>query len=480
MFLLVDTFLPIETHEEMMTKTDTIIRALSGDRFTPVSLARKLEAKAILESSSFKKGKSRYSFLLIDEAFRISQEAGKLYQIQGESRKELNGYKDILEVLQEISQMHKEIQFPYPAGGIGYLSFDFFSYCDTIKLTEQNSELNIPEALFLFGNSYVIYDHFTERIYLLGINYKEAEVDLEELLDNIEERINDFDFNFMAPETSHYSAEVIDNENEKKDFMTGVQAIKDEIIKGNLLQCVLSSRLRIKTKLPSLSAYQKMRMNNPSPYMFYLNFDSFQIFGTSPEVHLKEKEGICTVRPIAGTRRRGKDAEEDKALEKELLADEKERAEHLMLLDLGRNDLGRVCKPKTIEVTESNSVEYYSHVMHIVSEVKGELQDCYNGIDALRATFPAGTVSGAPKIQAIKTINRLEKYKREFYAGVIGYFEPGGHLDSCITIRSGIKKDGIIYLQSGAGIVYDSTAEREYEETREKLRAAAKAIGVEV
>jgi len=463
-----------------MIRTDTILRALPGDRFTPVSLAKKLGAKAILESSSFKKGKARYSFLLIDEAFRVTQENGKIFKILNKEKTELHGYKDILEALREFAESHKTMEFPYPAGGIGFLSFEFAQYCDTINIKKNKKEINIPEAIFLFGHSYLIYDHYTDRIYLLGINYNDAQSDLEMLLNNIENRINDFDFNFMAPSNQQFKATIVENDNEKSSFIAGVKKVKDDIIKGNLLQCVLSSRLRIKTELPPLQAYQQLRMSNPSPYMFYLDFEEFQIFGTSPEVHLKSKDGNCTVRPIAGTRRRGKDSSEDVALEKELLLDEKEGAEHLMLVDLGRNDLGRVCKENTVKVTESRIIEKYSHVMHIVSEVQGELKDKFDGIDALRATFPAGTVSGAPKIRAIETISNIETTQREFYAGVIGYMEPGGNLDSCITIRSGLKKNGIIYLQAGAGIVYDSTAEREYEETREKLRAAAKAIGVEV
>lgn len=463
-----------------MQTTDTILRALPGDRFTPVSLAKKLGARAILESSSFKKGRARYSFLLIDEAFRVTQEKGEVFRICEGRKEKLSGHRDILDALKMYSESHKTMEFPYPAGGIGYLSFEFSAYCDTIKLEKNSRELDIPESVFLFGNSYVIYDHYTDRIYLLGIAYEESSKDIKQLLDNIESRINDFDFNFMAPSDREYPAEIIQNDIEKQNFIDGVKEIKEEIVNGNLLQCVLSSRLRIKTELPAMQAYQQMRMTNPSPYMFYLDFDDFQIFGTSPEVHLKVKNEQCTVRPIAGTRRRGASELEDQVLEQELLADEKEAAEHLMLVDLGRNDLGRVCSKNSVKVTESRIIERYSHVMHIVSEVQGKLEENQTGIEALRATFPAGTVSGAPKIRAIETISRLEKCEREFYAGVIGYMEPGGNLDSCIAIRSGMKKGDTIYLQAGAGIVYDSTPEREYEETREKLRAAAKAIGVEV
>jgi anthranilate synthase component 1 len=229
--------------------------------------------------------------------------------------------------------------------------------------------------------------------------------------------------------------------------------------------------------MPAIEAYRALRRANPSPYLFYLDFGTYQLFGASPEVHVKVREGRAIVRPIAGTRRRGTDSAEDLGLEKELLGDEKERAEHLMLVDLGRNDLGRVCKPGTVQVTDLMVIERYSRVMHIVSQVEGEMEEGKTGVDALRATFPAGTVSGAPKIQAIKTIDRLEPVQRRFYSGVVGYVEPGGDLDTCIAIRSGLYKDGILNLQAGGGIVYDSTPERELEETNEKMSALLRAIG---
>jgi anthranilate synthase component 1 len=255
---------------------------------------------------------------------------------------------------------------------------------------------------------------------------------------------------------------------------------KKEIEEGNLLQVVLSRKIRIKTDLPPFKAYKKLRMENPSPYMFYLDFDDFQIFGSSPEVHLKVENGRALVRPIAGTRKRGKDQAEDDFLEKDLLGDEKESAEHLMLVDLARNDLGRVCKAGTVEVTDSRSIEKYKNVIHIVSEVQGELEEKTDALTALKSTFPAGTVSGAPKIRAISIIDKLEEEKRGFYAGVVGYLEPGGSLNTCISIRSGMKKGDILTLQAGAGIVYDSVPEKEYTETTDKLRSIARVAGLEV
>ncbi len=256
--------------------------------------------------------------------------------------------------------------------------------------------------------------------------------------------------------------------------------IRKEIIKGNLLQGVLSRRLVLRTEIPALEAYSRLRSLNPSPYMFYLDYGNFQLFGSSPEIHVKVKDKKVIMRPIAGTRKRGKDKSEDERLERDLLSDEKERAEHLMLVDLARNDLGRVCKPGSVNVSEYMGIERYSHVMHIVSQVEGVLMEGKTGLDAIRKTFPAGTVSGAPKIKAMEIIDSIEREKRSFYAGIVGYLEPDGTLDSCITIRSALKNDDLLILQAGAGIVFDSIPEKEFEETSLKLRALEKAIGVEV
>jgi anthranilate synthase component 1 len=283
----------------------------------------------------------------------------------------------------------------------------------------------------------------------------------------------------MAPSRTDWTVERLGGEADREGFMKGVEAVRSEIIKGNLLQGVLSRRLQVRTDMPAIEAYRSLRSLNPSPYMFYLDFQDFQLFGASPEVHVKARDGRAIIRPLAGTRRRGGSAAEDAALERELLADPKERAEHLMLVDLARNDLGRVCAPGSVSVSELMEVERYSHVMHIVSNVEGKLAAGKTGLDALRATFPAGTVSGAPKIRAIEVIDSLEAEARGFYAGVVAHVESDGSLDSCITIRSAVKKGDIVTMQAGAGIVYDSVPHKEYEETEAKLGALAKSLGME-
>ena len=463
-------------------RNDIVIRIIPGDSFTPCALAEKLGAKVMLESSSYNRGRARHSILMIDEAFRVRQENGIVDVIgkNGEVCFDYSEYtKDFTALLEAVSRQHRALEFPFPAGGIGYFSFEFAAFCDSISFSHDKRGDDIPEALFVFGHTFVVYDHYTEQIYIVGVNYNGVEIDLEKAVSDIEKRIIDFDFNYLAPDVNDYSHEII-YETPYEKYISMVKEAKKEIVEGNLLQVVVSRKIRIKTDLPPFKAYKKLRMENPSPYMFYLDFDDFQIFGSSPEVHLKVENNTAVVRPIAGTRKRGANQTEDDLLEKELLADEKESAEHLMLVDLARNDLGRVCNPGSVVVTESRSIEKYKTVIHIVSEVQGTLVADLSSMDALKATFPAGTVSGAPKIRAISVIDRLEEEKRGFYAGVVGYLEPGGNLNTCINIRSGMKKGDMLVLQAGAGIVYDSVPENEYKETTEKIRSIAKISGLEV
>lgn len=464
-------------------RRDSMISMIPGERFTPYTLARKLGAKMILESSSFQKGKERYSLLMAKEAFKIVQQGDEIFMDCDGRRKPVEDRGgDILDVLMYFGKQHRPLHqdLPVPAGGIGYLSFEFASKCDTIHFRQKKDTLDLPDACFLFGHVFVVFDHYTDIIYLIGLNYNEHQIDLEEALRTTEAKMNDLDFNYLAEARTDYPAVYEFDEAERRSYMAGVERVREEIIKGNLLQAVPSRRLYIKTELPAMEAYKNLRSRNPSPYLFFLDFGTYQLFGASPEVHVKVKDNKAVIRPLAGTRRRGKNAEEDAKLEEELLADEKERAEHLMLVDLARNDLGRFCRPGSVIVTKLMEVERYSHVMHIVSEVEGELADGATGIDAIRATFPAGTVSGAPKISAIHVIDAIEKEPRRFYAGLVGYIEADGGLDTCITIRSALRTPDYVVLQAGAGVVYDSDPAREYEETNEKLRALAIVLGLEV
>ena len=489
----------------IMSNSDVLLRTIPGERFTPYTLARKLNAKVLLESASFHRGRERYSILLLKPAFTIQERKGDITMTRDGRRFRLHSTgRDILDVLRYFADQHAEAAhaappgdagayvsrtsrlpvvrahpFPFPVGGIGYLSYEYAAQFDTVRLHPKADSLDLPDAYFVFGHVFVVFDHYTDSLTLVGVNYREHRIDLEEALDETERRIDDLDFNFMAVSRSRPNATVCGSGDEEW-YLDGVEFLRGEIIKGNLFQAVLSRRLVIETELPALEAYRSLRSSNPSPYMFYLDYGDFQLFGASPEVHVKVADGRAAMRPIAGTRRRGRDHREDVALQEELLADEKELAEHLMLVDLARNDLGRVAEAGSVEVTERNVIEHYSHVMHIVSQVEADVRPGLTGADAVRATFPAGTVSGAPKIQAMETLDALESETRGFYAGIVGYVEPGGTLDSCISIRSAVKKGGRLVLHAGAGVVYDSVPQSEFEETQNKLRALAAAVGVQL
>lgn len=461
-----------------------IMRTLPGEKHTPFGLARKLGAQVILESSSLSRGRERYSLLLVEQAFQVRQEGSSVFLIRDSERRimeEAGG--DILSVLEEIASRHEDVEteFPFPAGGIGFLSFEFAAYCDSITFPNRPDPLGVPLAAFIFGYVYLIFDHYSDKLHLIGINYgKDGNIDLDAALSRVESKINDLNFNYMVEQTAEYPAIIASSQGENDAYKAAVSMVREEVIKGNLLQAVPSRRLEIATEMPALEAYRTLRSSNPSPYMFYLDFGPWQLFGASPEVHVKVRHGRAILRPIAGTRRRGKNEAEDRELAAELLSDQKERAEHLMLVDLGRNDLGRVCEIGSVKVTEMMSIEKYSKVMHIVSQVEGNMLKGKTAADLIRATFPAGTVSGAPKIQALKTIAEIEAMPRSFYAGLVGYLEPRGSLDTCITIRSALKKENRLFLQAGGGVVYDSNPERELEETNEKLRALALAVSVEM
>jgi anthranilate synthase component I len=454
-----------------------LVETLSGERYTPFSVAKKFGAKAVLESASFTDGKNRFSILMLDEAFRVIQDDdGVAFIVDGQRRPVYlmkNG--DILDVLREIAaENHTEkgpgAEFPLPSAGIGYLGYEFCSHCDTIHLARQDDTLGIPESAFIIGHTFIVFDHFSEKIYVCAQNYKEHEIDLQAAVDNVKKRLGDLDFSYMAePETDFSSTVITDIQQSHDEYVEKVIGLKKRIRAGDIIQAVPSRRLQIKSDIPALEVYRRLRSVNPSPYLFYLDFGSFQFTGASPESLVRVRDGAAEIHPIAGTRRRGKNSAEDELLREELLNDPKERAEHLMLVDLARNDLGRVCAAGTVEVTHFMTTELYSHVIHLVSEVTGKILDGEQAIKVLRAAFPAGTVSGAPKISAIEILSALEKNRRNFYAGAVGYITGDNALDFCIAIRCALKKDGVWNLQAGGGIVNASDPEREFEETCEKL-----------
>ena len=469
---------------------DEIVLTMPGERFTPFTLAKKLGAKAILESASFKQGRERYSLLLADEAFRVRQEKdGVFFVIDGVPRRWVpgsgvaerrRGVPDILDALSYVAAQNAGVapQLPVPAGGIGFLGYDFAARCDTVKLESKPDGIGAPEAEFIVGHLYLVFDHFTDTIHVIALNYAEHEIDLGSRLAELKRRLSDLDFSHLAPPEEAVPFTILSDEvADRTAFMAGVEKIRERIIAGDLIQAVLSRRLVAESKLDALEGYRRIRSASPSPYLFYIDFGTYALVGASPESLVRLRAGVASIRPIAGTRRRGRTPDEDAALERELLADPKERAEHLMLVDLARNDLGRACAPGSVKLTRNMEAERFSHVFHIVSEVEGIPDKGKTNLDVLRAAFPAGTVSGAPKIKAMEIVSELEPADRSFYAGAVGYLDAAGGFDTCIAIRSALVKDGRWYLQSGAGIVYASKPEREWEETNEKLAALRSALG---
>jgi len=476
-----------DLNQKTVSEAKIATRKIPADKITPIKILEEMKAKVLLESAYAETGKGKYSIMILKEAFTIYKEKDKYSLLNPNGKKySIKGIKnDFLSILQEFRnrcpQDQKLYEFPIPLGGIGYLGYEFFEEVEDLKLKEREDERNLYDSAFIFGRNFLIFDHVHDEALIASAFYSgEIEnVDLDKELDDIEGQLSVIasksNENIKIKEKK--SVITVNPDNEEK-FIKKVEFLKNEIYKGNLFQCVLSRRVEIETEYTPIEAYRNLRMRNPSPYMFFLDFNKFQIFGASPEVMVKIKNDTVTVRPIAGTRRRGSTLAEDLALEKDLKSDIKELAEHLMLIDLARNDVGIVSAGGSVKLTEEMVIERYSDVMHIVSEVQGKLGEQKTINDAIKATFPAGTVTGAPKIQAIKTIDSLEEHKRSVYAGLIGYFEQNGDFDSCITIRTAICKGKKVYLQAGAGIVYDSVPQKEYEETENKMKALRVALNL--
>jgi anthranilate synthase component 1 len=370
---------------------------------------------------------------------------------------------------------------PIAAGVIGYLGHD------TVRLIEHlphqpPDALGVPDGMFVRPTLMVVFDNVKDEIIVVTPVRPEPGVDAAIAYARAVERLRGVVAALDAPlphATAMAGAQLVLPEARSNtaaaEYMGMVRRAKEYIAAGDIFQVVLSQRFSVPFGLPPFALYRALRRTNPSPFLFHLDFGSFALVGSSPEILVRVRGGEVTIRPLAGTRRRGATPEEDKALEKELLADPKERAEHLMLLDLGRNDVGRVAEIGSVRVTESFAIERYSHVMHIVSQVVGRLDKKHDTIDALMAGFPAGTLSGAPKVRALQIIDELEKEKRGPYGGCVGYFSADGEMDSCIVLRTALVKDGVMHVQAGAGVVADSDPKAEQAECGYKARALFKA-----
>ena len=361
----------------------------------------------------------------------------------------------------------------------GYFSYDTIRYFEKIKDTCID-DLKIPDIRIMRPTTLVIHDNLKKKIFFIKncfsdkkiSNYEKKYTDIQDELNNliIQSKIS------ASYKDRNLVKKTIKSNISKKQFLENVKKAKKYIQIGDIFQVVLSQRFETKLTKKPLSIYKRLRLTNPSPFMFYFNFNDFQIIGASPEILVRLRNNKVTIRPIAGTRPRGKNLSEDNFYKKDLLSDKKEISEHLMLLDLGRNDIGKISKINTVKVTEQFKIEKYSHVMHIVSNVTGEFDKKRSKYDTLMAGFPAGTVSGAPKIRAMEIIDELEKNKRKIYAGGIGYFSANGDFDTCIALRTALAKNGKYYVQAGAGIVADSIPEKEFQETVNKSKALIKAL----
>jgi anthranilate synthase component 1 len=370
---------------------------------------------------------------------------------------------------------------PMASGLFGYMSYDM------VRLAEQlpdlkPEKLNLPDSIFLRPTVMAIFDSVEDMITVVTPIWPSAGGNARAAYNQAMERLSDVvhDLDRALPQQRSNNGVLLDLPEPRSNmtpeaYRAMVDRAKDYILAGDIFQVVLSQRFSLPFQLPPLALYRSLRRLNPSPFLFFLDFGGFAVIGSSPEILVRLRDDTVTIRPIAGTRPRGKTPDEDRALAADLLADQKELAEHLMLLDLGRNDVGRVAKIGSVKVTEKMMIEHYSHVMHIVSNVQGTIDPRHDAMDALMAGFPAGTVSGAPKVRAMEIIEELEPEKRGIYGGAVGYFAANGTMDTCIALRTTVVKDGVMYVQAGAGIVADSVPESENQECQHKARALVRA-----
>lgn len=472
-----------------------VYKDIIADLETPVSAFQKIqdaENAYLLESAEQGEKLGRFSFLGANPHLVITCSKGKV-TIKNGAVEKTKRVKDPLTAIEEILSDYRPAKYPdfppFSGGAVGYLGYDAIKYFEDIPRSSED-DLGLPEMVFVITDTILIFDHLKHKIKVVANAHVNGDTDkvYDEAIKKIDVLVDKLQRAPKTPTQSHteqYASEpvassaakhAITSNMPKNQFKKAVERAKEYIRAGDILQTVISQRFCAQVDVSSFDIYRALRTINPSPYMYYLKFGDFALVGSSPEPLVKVQDSCVETRPIAGTRPRGADSGEDKELQKELLADEKERAEHVMLVDLGRNDLGRVCKTGSVEVADFMFIERYSHVMHIVSSVEGKLPSDKNAFDILRAVFPAGTVSGAPKIRAMEIIDELEPTLRGPYAGIVGYFDYSGNLDCCITIRTIVITNGCAYVQAGAGIVYDSVPEKEEQETENKAKALIGAV----
>ncbi|MCM3761225.1 anthranilate synthase component I [Alkalihalobacillus oceani] len=472
-------------------KTIPVVQRFFADGLTPVQIVHQLESQVsfLLESKDEQSPWSRYSFIGLNPMLELVEEQGayRTYTDQRELVVEKESFQTAFQATMAYLNVEPvDVPIPFRGGAVGYMSYDAI---ETIEPTLQTASTErVPHYQFLFCQTLIAYDHTKKELTILVHSrpeqgqeeraYAEAIAEIERVSSLLEQPVSGLMLKQLPQTGEEVSFENVTSNYKKEAFLKDVEKIQEYIRAGDVFQTVLSQRFEMNVSATALEIYRVLRMINPSPYLFYLKFDELEVVGSSPERLVQVQDGHVEIHPIAGTRKRGKDEAEDARLEADLLADEKERAEHYMLVDLARNDVGRIAEYGSVETPTLLEIGRFSHVMHIISKVTGRLRRDTEPLEALMASFPAGTVSGAPKIRAMEILQELEPTKRGLYAGAIGYLGFDGNIDSCIAIRTMIIQQGKAYIQAGAGIVADSVPEKEFEETENKAKALIRAVQV--
>ncbi|WP_092847306.1 anthranilate synthase component I [Modicisalibacter xianhensis] len=471
-----------------------VTREVLADLDTPLSTYLKLADAPwtfLLESVQGGEKWGRYSIIGLPCRERIEVRG---YQVRHIVDGEQSGVSEVEDPLAWIEQFQARFKVPdldgqprFDGGLVGYFGYDTIRYIEPRlrgpHVDAKPDPIGVPDILLMVCDELVVFDNLSGRLTLwthADPSQPEAYARACHRLESLESQLRSAVARSASPGTGRAAVEEghFTSGFTEEGFKAAVEKIKEYVLAGDVMQCVPSQRMSIPFQAPPLDLYRALRSLNPSPYMFFFNLDDHHVVGSSPEILTRLEDGEVTVRPIAGTRKRGRNEEEDKALEADLLADPKEIAEHVMLIDLGRNDVGRISETGSVQVTDNMAVERYSHVMHIVSNVTGRLKPGMSAMDVLRATFPAGTLSGAPKIRALEIIDELEPVKRGIYSGAVGYLSWHGNMDTAIAIRTAVIKDGELHVQAGAGIVADSVPELEWQETLNKGRALFRAVAM--
>ncbi len=471
--------------ESKSSKMVPICMEVKGDMDTPITLFRKLcknKNSYLLESMEGGNKWGRYSFIGRNPFIIIKSYKNKVMIEKGKevSQEEGNPLEIIKKLINEYKMAKTKDMPDFIGGAVGFIGYDIIRNYEKLRNINED-DITLPDVHLLLTEEVIVYDHIKQKINII-VNMKidsSIKRSYENGINRLREIKREIEENNLETENEaeeNIEKTIYSSNETKEEFMKKVLKAKEYIRNGDIFQVVLSQRLAIKTKIGPFNAYRALRSLNPSPYMFYIDFGEYHLVGSSPELLVKVQGEAIETCPIAGTRPRGENMEEDEKYEKGLLKDEKEKAEHLMLVDLARNDIGKISKFGTVRVNQFMEVQKYSHVMHIVSSVQGKMKEKYDMYDALIACQPAGTVSGAPKVRAMEIIDELEKNKRGIYAGAIGYLGFDGNMDMCIAIRTIVFKEETAYIQVGAGIVADSHPEKEYIETLRKAKALIKTI----